>query len=97
MRMNKYLFILMMFVVIVLTGCGAATYEQATGQPSNNDFANGYFTEVYDWNDLDNYYHVVYANDTKVMYVIIGGLQYQRGISPLYNADGSLQIYKGEE
>ena len=36
-----------------------------------------------------------YANDTKVMYYIeYGGSS--RMITPLYNADGTLQIYQGE-
>lgn len=94
MRMSKYLIILMLFVAIVLTGCGA-TYEEATGQPSSEDFAEGYFTEVYRWGSAP-VYRIVYANDTKVMYMIIGGSQYNSGMSPLYNSDGSLQIYKGE-
>lgn len=94
MKISKYLIILMMFIVIMLTGCGT-TYEEATGQPSNNDFAGGYFTEVYSWGTYPEC-HIVYANDTKVMYMIVGGSQYNSGMSPLYNSDGSLQIYEGE-
>lgn len=94
MKMNKYLIILTMLVVIMLTGCGT-TYEEATGQSSSEDFAEGYFTEVYRWGSLP-VYRIVYANDTKVMYMIIGGSQYNSGMSPLYNSDGSLQIYEGE-
>lgn len=94
MRMSKYLIILIMMFVIMLTGCGS-TYEEATGQPSSEDFAEGYFTEVYKWGSMPEY-RIVYANDTKVMYIIIGDSQYNSGMSPLYNSDGSLQIYEGE-
>ena len=99
MKKNKYLIILMMFVVLAvgLTGCGT-TYEKATGQPSNNDIAGGYFTEVYKWGGTleDSIeYTIVYAKDTKVKYLIMKS-QHRGGITPLYNADGSLQIYEGE-
>lgn len=51
----------------------------------------GHFTVI----DSTPYGCVVYANDTKVVYFSpysdFGG-----GITPLYNADGTLQIYNGE-
>ena len=37
----------------------------------------------------------VYANDTKVMYFIVSGSS-TFGITPLYNTNGTLQIYEGE-
>lgn len=45
--------------------------------------------------ELDNYY-IVYAKDTKVKY-FIERTGYQFGITPLYNADGTLQIYEESE
>ena len=40
-------------------------------------------------------YRIVYANDTKVKYLILsGGNRY--GITPLYNSDGTLQVYSDE-
>lgn len=43
----------------------------------------------------DGNYTIVYANDTKVKYFICSGYN-QYGITPLYNADGTLQVYDGE-
>lgn len=40
-------------------------------------------------------YRIVYANDTGVEYMIVQ--IYRRfGITPLYNADGTLKIYEEE-
>lgn len=41
-------------------------------------------------------YRVVYANDTKVLY-FIHSQGHQYGIIPLYNADGTLQVYEESE
>ena len=43
-----------------------------------------------------NSYYIVYANDTKVKY-FVKWTGYQFGITPLYNADGTLQIYEESE
>ena len=77
-----------------MVGCGT-TYQEATGQTENNasgDFGNGYFTVIAEWTG----YQIVYANDTKVKY-LIRSAGYQYGITPLYNADGTLQIYEESE
>ena len=39
------------------------------------------------------YYKIAYAKDTKVKYLIIVS-GYKFGITPLYNADGTLQVYE---
>lgn len=83
-------------MVVCLTGCGT-TYQEATGQTESNtsdDFRNGYFTVITEWGGG---YRIVYANDTKVKYLIINRSQYMSGITPLYNADGTLQIYEESE
>lgn len=81
-----------------MVGCGT-TYQEATGQTessASDDFGNGYFTAIAEWEDANNRYKIVYANDTKVKYFIcITG--YKFGITPLYNADGTLQIYEESE
>lgn len=82
-------------MVVCLVGCGT-TYQEATGQAESNvsgDFGNGYFTVIAEWSG----YKIVYAKDTKVKYLIINRSQYMSGITPLYNADGTLQIYKESE
>lgn len=83
-------------MVVCLAGCGT-TYQKATGQTESNasdDFGNGYFTVITEWGCC---YKIVYANDTKVKYLIINKSHYMSGITPLYNADGTLQIYEESE
>ena len=41
-------------------------------------------------------YRTVYANDTQVKYLISEASYGSHAITPLYNADGTLQIYDGE-
>lgn len=82
-------------MVVCLVGCGT-TYQEATGQTesgTSGDFAGGYFTVITEWDS----YQIVYANDTKVKYLIFDGGIYRFGITPLYNTDGTLQIYEESE
>ena len=84
-------------MVVCLVGCGT-TYQEAAGQTESNsatDYGNGYFTVITKWKNATGTYRIVYANDTKVKYLtIIGGGGSRFGITPLYNADGTLQIYE---
>lgn len=82
-------------MVVCLTACGT-TYQQATGQTESNtngSLCNGYFTKITEWEDAFSNYYIVYANDTKVKYFVMSS-QTKSGITPLYNADGTLQIYE---
>ncbi len=96
---NKILRVtILLSTVLFLTGCGT-TYQEATGQTeskSNDGFGNGYFTAITKWSDSSNDYKIVYANDTKVKYMVITS-GYKMGITTLYNADGTLQIYEESE
>lgn len=98
--MNKRLLsvVLVVVMVVCLVGCGT-TYQQATGQTESNasgDFGNGYFTVITKWSDGSSRYRIVYARDTKVKYFIQNST-YSWAITPLYNADGTLQIYEESE
>lgn len=99
--MKKRILIVALAVVMVicLVGCGT-TYQEATGQTESNtsgDFGNGYFTTISEWGDGSyGTYRIVYANDTKVKY-FVNTSSYRTGITPLYNADGTLQIYEERE
>lgn len=98
--MKKRLLIVALAVVmaVCLVGCGT-TYQEATGQTESNeggDFGNGYFTEIASWGDATYDYKIVYANDTKVKYICVDGYR-SFGITTLYNADGTLQIYEESE
>lgn len=91
--MKKLIVALAVVVVVCLTGCGT-TYQEATGQANSKaeDIGGGYFTVITSWGEANSYY-IVYAKDTKVKY-FIKWTGYQFGITPLYNADGTLQIYE---
>lgn len=93
MKRIKYI-ALLLCLVYVLTACGGTTYQEATSDTStaSNDLCNGYFTIVTEWSDVRGTYYIAYANDTKVKY-LISTSNYKFGITPLYNSDGSLQIY----
>lgn len=84
--MRKIIIIAILCLGMLLTGCGK--YEDAE--------CGGYFTKVSDWKDGENIYEIVYANDTKVKY-LIWRTAYKGNITPLYNADGSLQVYEESE
>lgn len=96
MKRIKYI-ALLLCLVCVLTACGT-TYQEATSDTStaSNDLGNGYFTIVTEWSDVGSTYYIVYANDTKVKY-LISSSGYRFGITPLYNSDGSLQVYEEVE
>ena len=77
-------------VYLLLTGCGTR-YEDA--EDTLKVTGGGYFTLIKTWSeDFESSYKIVYANDTKVKYLIWRS-GYKGGITPLYNADGSLQVY----
>lgn len=83
---------LVVVMAVWLCGCGT-TYQQATGKTENEAsdeyLGRGYFTVITEWGDARTGYHIVYANDTKVKYLVM-----TTGITPLYNADGTLQVYE---
>lgn len=78
----------------VFTGCANDSYskKQDLTQSTHKGFADGYFTIVKEWGEFGQY-KIVYANDTKVIYLVCINVNNYLGITPLYNADGTLQIY----
>lgn len=79
--------------LLILTSCSNKTYDKADN--IHEDYGNGYFTTIKKWGNDTMMYRIVYANDTGVEYMIVEG--YRRfGITPLYNADGTLKIYEEE-
>lgn len=79
----------------LLTGCGTSeTYSDTEylTQTTYESCAEGYFTVIKEWGEFSKY-KIVYANDTKVMYFLSESSTYRFGITPLYNSDGTLQIY----
>ena len=95
MKKNIALILVFCIMVAVLCGCSSfSSYEEADTNP-DNCFSEGYFTPIKSWGVGSLYEYIVYANDTGVMYYVFLGIDCG-GITPLYNADGTLQIYKGE-
>ena len=98
MKTKLYTIVLITVLIISCIGCGT-TYQEAQEQAqtqtaiANKDYYGGYFTEIVSWSDIDGMYQIVYANDTKIKYFIVKDA-YQFGITPLYNTDGTLQVYE---
>ena len=92
MMKRRVLVLLMVSTLLLCASCGT-TYAEAEDINKNTNYGNGYFTVVTEWDDGGGHiYRIVYANDTKVKYLILsGGNRY--GITPLYNSDGTLQVY----
>ena len=95
---KKILVIIMaaMMAATMVSIIGCTSYQESVDISQENDlFCNGYFTAINKWNYWHSNYYIVYANDTKVKYFITyNGNKF--GITPLYNADGTLQVYDGE-
>ena len=79
----------------VFTGCANNPYskKQDLTQSTHKGFADGYFTIVKEWGEFGKY-KIVYANDTRVIYLVCAS---GNAITPLYNAEGTLQIYREGE
>ena len=94
--MKKFCLVLIIILMAaVLCGC-SSSYEEANTNP-NNYLSKGYFTVIKSWDGGMDFpaEYIVYANDTKVMYYVFRS-NYAGGMTPLYNTDGTLQIYEGE-
>lgn len=77
---------LVVVMVVCLVGCGSNIESVA-----NND--NSMFVII----ETTDTWMVVYHKETKVMYAV-SDCAYNRGtFTPLYNADGTLQIYEERE
>lgn len=84
--MKKFL-IVGLLSVFLLVGCG---YQEGSKIMSDH------FVVIEKQSDDVKYYtYKVYDKETKVIYLIFDG-SYSGGITPLYNADGTLQIYEGK-
>ena len=56
-------------------------------------YMGGYFTVITEWKDIHGYYKIAYANDTMVKYLITERQNERYAITPLYEANGDMQIY----
>lgn len=92
--MKKKILAIIMAATMTLSIIGCTSYQEA----ADDSVCGGYFTVINKWHEWKYDYCIVYANDTKVKYFIAYGVRTKSkfGITPLYNADGTLQIYDGE-
>ena len=94
--MKKKILAIIVAATMALSIIGCTSYQEAANiSQENESVCGGYFTVINKWYNLNYDYCIVYANDTKVKYFIAYGAS-KLGITPLYNADGTLQVYDGE-
>lgn len=94
MKKKFIVLLIMCLLALSLVGC-SQSYQDAT-KTHKETICQGYFTTIEQWGGgASDTYYIVYANDTKVMYLVVDGV-YTFDITPLYNTDGTLQIYEGE-
>lgn len=85
--------LIVFYFLIMMPTRSQAENEKTT----HDDYANGYFTVIAEWHEDFKTYRIVYANDTKVKYFISSFDSWNarsNAITPLYNIDGTLQIYE---
>jgi major membrane immunogen (membrane-anchored lipoprotein) len=97
--MKKKLLIFVLVSTILLVGCGNKQYVNE--QDTSSDLIGGRFVILEECKDLNitgNYYstYIVYDKDTKVMYYILDGFR-RAGLCPMYDTNGDVMIYNGEE
>ena len=93
--------IIMLIAVLIALGtvimCSKSSVETENGVTTYGEF----FIVDKEWNDIDFTYRIVHDKETGVKYMIIAS-GHRYGITPLYNADGSLQnindnVTKGDD
>ena len=81
--------LLLMIAVLMLCGCNKDETEL--------DMINNQFVIVSkDYNFNTGNLYITYDKDTKVMYYIASA-PYKYAISPIYDTNGNIKIYKGDE
>ena len=95
--MKKKIALILVLCTMATVLCSCSTSYEEANINNPDDFSVGYFTTIKQWGGgfEHPFERIVYANDTGVMYYIFTS-NYKGGITPLYNADGTLQIYEGK-
>ena len=96
MKLKNKIILLMacMVLCLVFASCGR-NYNNADKRIKS--VCGDYFVQIEEWKDFDlGTFAIVYAKDTKVKYLIWHN-SYKGGITPLYNTDGSLQVYEEDK
>ena len=80
--------VLAIMMMVCLVGCGSVVHTEGDDDPS-----------MFVCIETTDYWMVVYHKETKVMYAVNKNIFNNAGcgvFSPLYNADGTLQVYEGD-
>ena len=93
MKKKLLAFMLCLSLGLPITGCNKTYDEAVQGQDDVKYCMGEYFVVETESSDASHSYKIVHAKDTGVKYFISLGT-YQFGITPLYNADGTLQVYE---
>ena len=96
MKKKIALILVLCFATVMLYGCS----NSPTTESFRSNDSNDYFITIEDCGDyiMDGWsvsLYIAYARDTHVKYLIGIGIK-KSMITPLYNADGTLQIWEGE-
>ena len=76
-----------MGLVLTLTACD---------NDSKTETFSKYCDLVVIEDDPHSDYKILYDKNTKVMYCLFCRLDHENGITPIYNADGTLKLYEEE-
>ena len=94
----KKIFVIVLFIVSFMYS--STSYADTFQQATNSDLAAyseiGYFTTVKEWQEGTDSYKIVYANDTKVEYLVFTN-DAGCAIEELVDKDGKPQIYGSSE
>lgn len=92
--MKKKILLLTTSVILSmgLAGCASNSASNSFSCLAN-DFT---VVEEKESNFLGDYSQIIYDNETKVEYLIIYD-GYKCGITPIYNADGTVKVYQEKE
>lgn len=90
--MKRILFIALIVAILVLSLGGCKQNKQ------NDDGIDEYRLVPIDSNTSNDYGYqkIYYDKDTRVMYVFVKNGK-AGGLSPLYNADGTLRLYEADD
>ena len=92
LRRNKAGLVVIIMLIIALIALGTIIKLSKSSVETENGVTTygEYFIVDKEWNDIDFTYRIVHDKETGVKYMIIAS-GHRYGITPLYNADGSLQ------
>jgi hypothetical protein len=90
------LLVIALAMVYFLYNCETGKYNNTYGSTEGLELSedDSYFTEINCWTDKQGVvYTMMYANDTRVMYMSVEISDTRYAITPLMNADGTCQVY----